>query len=113
MPYNEFLADRVRLLMQEKRVGFFEKKIFGGLVFMVDDKMCVGIMKDELMVRIDPDLSEEALRRKGCSLMDFTGASMKGFMMIDLEGADMDADLEYWVQLALDYNPRAKATKKK
>jgi len=113
MPYNEFLADRVRLLMQEKRVGFYEKKMFGGLVFMVDDKMCVGIMKDELMVRIDPEQSDEALKRTGCSLMDFTGASMKGFMMIDLEGTDMDEDLESWVQMALDYNPRAKASKKK
>ena len=113
MPYNEFLADRVHQVLKAKGVGFYEKKMFGGLVFMVDDKMCVGIVKEDLMTRIDPELSDEALKRRGCRLMDFTGASMKGFMMIDPQGTDMDDDLEYWVQLALDYNPRAKAAKKK
>ena len=113
MPYNEFLADRVHQILEDKGVGFYEKKMFGGLVFMVDDKMCVGIVKDDLMTRIDPELTDEALKIKGCRLMDFTGTSMKGFMMIDLEGTDMDEDLVYWVQLALDFNPKAKASKKK
>lgn len=113
MAYNEYLADRVRRILEDKGVGFYEKKMFGGLVYMVDDKMCVGIVKDDLMARIDPGLSDEALTRKGCRLMDFTGTSMKGFMMIDLEGTDMDEDLEFWIQLALDFNPKAKSSKKK
>jgi hypothetical protein len=113
MAYNEYLADRVRLAFKGKGVNYLEKKMMGGIVFMVDDKMCVGIVKDDLMARIDPELSNEALTRKGCRLMDFTGTSMKGFMMIDLEGTDMDKDLDYWIQLALDFNPKAKASKKK
>jgi TfoX/Sxy family transcriptional regulator of competence genes len=113
MAYNEYLADRVRLVFRDKGVTYLEKRMMGGLVFMVDDKMCVGIVKDDLMARIDPELNEEALKRKGCREMDFTGASMKGFMFINLEGTDMDEDLDYWVQLALNFNPKAKASKKK
>ena len=80
---------------------------------MVDDKMCAGVVKNKLMVRIDPELTEMALTKKGCTLMDFTGTSMKGFMYIEPEGTDMDKDLDYWIALCLEYNPFAKSSKKK
>lgn len=80
---------------------------------MVDDKMCVGVVKNNLMVRIDPEIHGEALTRKGCREMDFTGRPMKGFVFVEPEGIDMDEDLQYWIQRALDYNPRAKSSKKK
>lgn len=113
MSYNEFLADRVRLAMKEKNVRFEEKAMMGGLTFMVDDKMCVGIVKDNLMARIDPAIYERALKRKGCREMDFTHRPMKGFVFVEPSGTDMDEDLESWIQLALDYNPKAKSSKKK
>jgi TfoX/Sxy family transcriptional regulator of competence genes len=112
MAYDEFLAERIQRIYQEKRVPFLAKKMFGGVCFLVDDKMCTGVLKDELMVRIDPQQNEEELMRPGARPMDFSGKSMKGFIMIKPEHIDMDEDLEYWINLALDFNPKAKASKK-
>lgn len=113
MAYNEFLADRMRLILKEKSVPYMEKKMMGGLTFMVDEKMCVGIVKDDVMARINPEIYDEALKKTGCKEMKFTGRPMKGFVFVSPEGTDMDDDLAYWIQLALDYNPLAKSSKKK
>ena len=113
MAYNEYLADRMRVLLKEKGVRYQEREMMGGLTFMVDEKMCVGIIKDDLMARIDPEQYEDALQRKGCREMDFTGRPMRGFVMIDPEGYDMEEDLDYWLEKALEYNPRARSSKKK
>ena len=80
---------------------------------MVDEKMCIGIIKNELMVRIDPEIVTEVIDKPGARLMDFTGKSMKGFLNVSPDGVDMDKDLEAWVQLCVDFNPRAKSSKKK
>jgi len=85
----------------------------GGLAFMVDEKMCVGVVGENLMARIDPEAVNEALTKKGCKPMDFTGRPMKGFVFVEPEGIDLDEDLDYWIELALEFNPRAKASKKK
>ena len=79
---------------------------------MVDDKMCVGVVKDKLMARIDPEIYDEALTRPGCREMDFTGRKMKGFVFVEPEGTDLDEDLDRWVEMCLDFNPRAKSSKK-
>ena len=113
MAYNEFLADRIRTALKDKNVFYQEKKMMGGLTFMVDEKMCVGIIKDNLMLRIDPEIEEDVLTRKGCRQMDFTGKPMKGFILVAPDGIDMDEDLDNWIQLALDFNPRAKSSKKR
>src|SRR5688572_28117237 len=113
MPYNEHLAQRVKKVLREKRIHFDEKKMMGGLCFMVKDKMCMGVEKEMLMARIDPEFYEKALKKKGCHEMDFTGRPMKGFVFVDPTGIDMDNDLDYWIQLCLDYNPKAKSSKKK
>lgn len=113
MAYNEFLADRMRIILKEKKVNYLEKRMMGGLTFMVDDKMCVGVVKDDVMARINPDIYDDALGRKGCKEMKFTGRPMKGFVFVDPEGTDMDEELAQWIQLALDYNPLAKSSKKK
>jgi TfoX/Sxy family transcriptional regulator of competence genes len=113
MAYNDFLADRMRLVLKEKNVIFEEKEMMGGLTFMVDDKMCVGIIGDNLMARIDPDIYEDSLKRKGCREMDFTKRPMKGFVYVEPDGTDMDEDLGSWIQLAIDYNPKARSSKKK
>ncbi|MDF1550407.1 MAG: TfoX/Sxy family protein [Bacteroidales bacterium] len=112
MAYNEFLADRIRNVLRDKKVFYYDKKMMGGLTFMVDEKMCVGIVKENLMVRIDPEIQELALSKNGCKEMDFTGKPMKGFVFVEPEGIDMDDELEYWIDLALEYNPRAKSSKK-
>lgn len=113
MAYNELLADRLRHTLKESKTTYEEKKMFGGLCFLVDGKMCVGIVKEELMVRIAPENQDLYLEEKGCRLMDFTQNSMKGFLFITPEGVDMDDDLSKWVNRCLDFNPRAKSSRKK
>lgn len=119
MAYDEFLADRLRQSFKGKKVAFQEKNMFGGLCFMVDDKMCCGIHFDKkkstdlMMARIGESATEKALSRPGCHPMDFTGRPMKGYVFLTPEAYDTEADLDYWVQLCVDFNPQAKATKKK
>ncbi len=111
MAYSEFLADRIRFELKRKSVAFEEKKMMGGLCFLVNKKMCIGIIKDELMARIDPGVYKNILLRDGCKEMNFTGRPMKGFVFVEPLGIDSDKDLEYWIQLCLDYNPMAKPSK--
>lgn len=112
MAYDEFLAERIERVLQDANVPFYGKKMFGGICYMVDEKMCVGVLKRELMVRVDPMIHDEFCRKPGAKPMDFTGASMKGFIMIDPESVDLEEDLEYWIRQALDFNPRAKSSRK-
>ena len=113
MAYNESLADRVKEILDSRKIKYTEKKMFGGLCFLVDDKMLLGVEKDRLMARIDPEDEVKALKKKGAKPMDFTGKIMKGFLFIDDKAVDMDKELEYWVDLCMKYNPKAKASKKK
>ena len=114
MAYDEQLADQVR----ESLVDHFhldeveEKEMMGGLAFMVNHKMCVGIIKEDLMACIDPEIYEEALEKHGCRPMDFTGKPMKGWVFISPEGINSMKDLKYWIGLALDFNVKAKQSKK-
>jgi TfoX/Sxy family transcriptional regulator of competence genes len=111
MAYNEKLADRIReRLAHVKNVE--EKPMMGGLTFMLNDKMCVGIMKDAMMCRIDPELREEALSRPGSRIMEFTGRPMKGFILVDDSGMRSKKDFDYWIELCLDFNKRAKSSRK-
>ena len=105
MAYDELLADRIEQALKHKNVSFYDKKMFGGIAFMVNDKMCVGVIKENLMVRLNPDFHNEATTRKGCRTMDFTNRPMKGFVYVEPQGIDMDEDLEYWIDKALEYNP--------
>jgi TfoX/Sxy family transcriptional regulator of competence genes len=113
MAFDEDLAQRVRNALKEDAVAFDEKKMMGGLCFMVDGKMCVGIETDRLMARIDPDVYEAALTRKGCVPMDFTGRPMRGFVFVNPEGTQSKRDLKSWITLALEFNPRAVASRRK
>ncbi|MHC1705575.1 MAG: TfoX/Sxy family protein [Tenuifilaceae bacterium] len=112
MAYSEMLANRVReRLMNLQNIE--EKEMMGGLVFMFNGKMCVGIIKDELMCRIDPEIHNLVVEKLGCRTMDFTKKPMKGYLMIEDIAMRTQRDLDYWIHLALDYNKFAKATKKK
>ena len=113
MSFNERLADRTREIIAFTHKNVEEKKMFGGLCFIVNDKMCVGVEKDRLMVRIDPDKYDEVMEKEGCRPMDFTGKIMKGFVFVDEGALNTKKKMEYWVKLALEYNKIAKASKKK
>jgi TfoX/Sxy family transcriptional regulator of competence genes len=87
--------------------------MMGGLTFMVNGKMCVGILKEDLMARIDPEVHEDALKRKGCREMDFTGRPMKGFVFVGPEGTSTGRDLGSLVRLALAFNKEARRSKRR
>lgn len=112
MHYNETLADRIRAALADVK-NVEEKNMMGGLTFMVNKKMCLGILKDDLMVRLGPDAYDAALEKRGCREMTFTGRPMKGFVFVDQDGTKGKKELDHWVSLALDFNKYAKATKKK
>lgn len=112
MAFNEKLAGRIReALIHLPKVE--EKHMFGGACFMVNGKMCIGVMKNEMMCRIDPAIREQVLEMDGCRQMAFTGKPMKGFVLISEEGMKTKKAFDYWVRLCLDFNATAKASKKK
>ena len=113
MAYNEELAAMTRELISQSHKNVEEKAMFGGLCFMVNDKMCVGVEKERLMVRLDPAKYDEVMEKEGCKPMDFTGKIMKGFVFVDADTLTTKKKLEYWIALALEYNKIAKASKKK
>lgn len=113
MAYDEYLGERISNHLQTKKVVFEARKMMGGLCFMVNDKMCLGVVKDTLMARIGEEAYIEAIKREGCKEMDFTGRPMKGYVFVTPDGIDMDEDLEYYINLALKFNPLAKASKKR
>jgi TfoX/Sxy family transcriptional regulator of competence genes len=112
MAYNEYLADRVRECLANLS-DVEEKQMLGGLTFMVNDKMCVGIIKDELMCRINPEFHEKAVEMNGCRTMDFTNRPMKGYVMIDNSCMKTKNEFDFWINLALDFNKIAKSSKRK
>ncbi len=112
MPYDEKLANRVRERFEDLP-NVEEKKMMGGLVFMYNDKMCAGVTKDELMCRIDPAFHETAVEKTGCRTMSFGGKQMTGYVLIDETGIKSKKDFDYWIGLALDFNKKAKSSKKK
>ncbi|MEO8085197.1 MAG: TfoX/Sxy family protein [Bacteroidota bacterium] len=113
MAYNEKLANNTRAIISRTHEDVEEKKMFGGLCFMVNGKMCVGVEQERLMVRLDPDKYEEVMEMEGCGPMDFTGKVMKGYVFVDISALDTKRKLEFWIKLALEFNSKAKAAKKK
>jgi len=112
MAYDEKLAERIRERMSNLP-DIEEKEMMGGLMFMYNGKMCLGIIKDELMCRIDPARHNIEVEKNGCRTMDFTKRPRKGYILIEEVAMRSKKDFDYWIDLALDYNPIAKASKKK
>ena len=102
MAYDEGLGQRIRELLSNRR-DVSEKRMFGGLAFMVGGNMCVGIVKDELMVRVGPEAYDERMRERHARKMDVTGRPMKGFIYVAPEGFESDAELRRWVGYGLAY----------
>jgi TfoX/Sxy family transcriptional regulator of competence genes len=102
MAYDEALAQRVREVIADKR-GVTERKMFGGLAFMLRGNMFVGILERSLMARVGPENYERALVSPGARQMDFTGRPMRGYVFVDAEGVKAAADLKRWVGLCADF----------
>lgn len=113
MAYSEELADKLRKHLTNLGVdNLTEKKMFGGLGFMVNDKMCINVKKDTLMCRYDPEREEEVAKRKGYESMEMRGKKMKGYCYVTSEGFSTKKQFSYWVDICLEYNPKAKSSKK-
>ncbi len=116
MAYNETLADRIRHVLTDYHdLAIAEKKMFGGVAFMVNDKMAIGVTKDNLMVRYTESRAAEVLSNPNAREMDFTGKPMKGFLFVDAPGYERDADLKDWIATGVDFalNAPEKPKKKK
>src|SRR5690606_11288214 len=112
MAYDEKLASRIR-----KRLSGLpdveEKKMMGGLTFMVNGKMCVGIFKNEMMCRIDRAIEQTLLAKKGCRSMELAGRPMKGYVLVEQSAMKTAEAFDYWINCCLDFNKFAKSSKKK
>ncbi|NTV15691.1 MAG: TfoX/Sxy family protein [Desulfobulbaceae bacterium] len=97
MAYDQGLAQRVRELLEERR-GYHEKKMFGGICFLLYGNMTCGILKDDLIVRVGPAAHAEALRQPETRPFDLTGRSMSGWVMVGPAGCEGDEDLSSWVE---------------
>ena len=112
MAYNEKLTARIReALAHLPKVE--EKRMFRGVTFMVNNKMCITAGDNKIMCRIDPVIHEEAIKRKGCETVKMKGREYKGYVYVSEEGIKTKKDLDYWITLALDFNKLAKSSKKK
>ena len=96
MAFDEGLAERIRELLRDRK-GVDERRMFGGLAFMLDGHMFVGILGDTLMARVGPEAYAKALAQKHVREMDFTGKPMKGYVFVAPEGFESDAALESWI----------------
>ncbi|MBL7742620.1 MAG: TfoX/Sxy family protein [Chitinophagaceae bacterium] len=112
MAYNEKLAARMREIIAESHKKVEEKKMFAGLCFMVNDKMCIGVHEDRIMVQLDPAVFDDVIEKEGCEPMNFTGKVMRGFVFVNESVLKTKKQLDYWVQLGLSFNKFAKSSKK-
>ena len=112
MAANEALLHRVRAALSGiPKVT--EKKMFRGVTFLVNGKMCVSVSGDELMCRIDPEVYDAAKERKGVRPMIMKGREYRGYLYVSEEGLKSKKDFDYWIGLCLDFNKQAKASPKK
>ncbi|MCI0340425.1 MAG: TfoX/Sxy family protein [Planctomycetales bacterium] len=102
MAYDLALADRVRKALGRRR-GVGEKEMFGGVAWLLDGKMFVGIVKEELMVRVGPDRHDAALEKPGARTMDFTGKPMRGYVFVSPAGLRSAAALAGWVKWGAEF----------
>ena len=102
MAYDEGLAQRIREVLGEQP-GLVEKKMFGGIGFMVRGNMACGVHRDALIVRVGPEGHEEAMARPHTKPFDITGRPMKGWVMVTSDGYEIDKALEDWIQQGVDF----------
>jgi TfoX/Sxy family transcriptional regulator of competence genes len=103
MAFNESLAERIRHLLA-RRKNIQEKKMFGGIGFLFNGNLLVGVRKDSLLVRLDPEVSDEALLVQHVSEFQIKGrGTMKGWILVGLEGVHSDDQLSSWIGRAMEF----------
>ncbi len=102
MAFDETLAARIRKRLG-KRAGLTEKQMFGGVAFLLNGNMCCGVHGDEMIVRLSPEETDEALARPHTHLFDLTGRPMKGWILVKPKGLATDAALGRWVGVATQF----------
>ena len=112
MAHDEVLTNRMRDALAHIS-DVVEKKMFGGLVFMVNGKMCISVGNDRIMCRIDPAIHNEVVKRKGCRTVMMKERKYIGYVHVDKEVIKTKKDFDYWIALVLEYNKRTKPSKKK
>jgi TfoX/Sxy family transcriptional regulator of competence genes len=103
MPYNILLQERIERVLQQMNVPFTTKKMFGGLAFMLHGKMAIGIVKDDLMIRVPREQYLQMLRKNYAREMDFTGKVMKGFVYVSEQGYLTNQDLQAWLMTGIEF----------
>lgn len=111
MAYNQKLAERIRAALDGKK-HVDEKKMFGGIAFMLDGKMCIGVMKDDIMLRVDPEHLEAFLEKKGARRFEMGGKKSKSWVFVGPEGTQSNEDFNWWLATALKSNAQARPAKK-
>ena len=109
MAYDISLARAVREALAGIS-GVTEKQMFQGLCFLVDGKLCLGVRDDELLCRLDPQDHEAIMERRGCREMLHSGRAMKGYVFVGPAGRATQSEFVGWIEAALAFNPRAKAS---
>jgi hypothetical protein len=89
-----------------------EKKMFRGMTFMVDDKMCISVGPDRIMCRVDPEMHDRLLEEKPCRTMIMKGREYKGYILVNEDDLTRKAELDFWIKQCVEFNARAKASKK-
>ena len=102
MAFDDKLAERMRKLLAEQG-GVVEKRMFGGVAFLLHGNMCCGVHKDALMVRLAPEATDAALRKPHTRIFDLTGRPMKGWILVDAEGIKTAAGLRKWIDQGVAY----------
>lgn len=103
MAYNEKVANRIRQMLAGHN-GLTEQKMFGGIAFLLNGNMCCGVHKDDLILRIEPGRTQEALQNPRARRFDLTGRPMAaGWVLVGSGGYTTDAALQEWVRLAVQY----------
>ncbi|MEO1516100.1 MAG: TfoX/Sxy family protein [Bacteroidota bacterium] len=110
---EDLLFDRMRNLLLSKEIHWVEKKMMGGITFMVDDKMCFGTFQNGLLCRIDPLERDELLEREGADIIRQGGREMKAYVHVQEYALDSDEELTFWIAKCLEFNPKVKARKKR
>ena len=111
MAFNEALAERIRHALARKK-GIAEKKMFGGLCFLLNGNMLGGVWKNSLIVRLGPDQGEEALLEPYVKQMDITGKPMKGWVLVEPAGIEDDGQVKEWIQRAVKFVGKLPAKEK-
>jgi TfoX/Sxy family transcriptional regulator of competence genes len=112
MADNEKLTKRIREALANLP-NVEEKRMFSGITFMVNGKMCISVGNDRIMCRIDPDIHDDVVQRNGARAVHMKGREYRGYVYVSEDAIKVKKDFDFWVKLSLEFNKKAKASKPK